>query len=196
MVIGQTHLENVFFLITPAEEMPWKELPPGKQGILGLPVAIALDALRWTRSGMCHTGSAAGTRSSEGGAPNLRYHRLQVITTVEMDGTALEFVLDTGNQAGTQLWERFGHDFPVLVKERGRKGTVRVTQIGGANDREVVVIPDLRLKVGGRETKLAVGHLFSKPVGDDRFHGLLGTDVLSQAAEVTIDFRSMTLTLR
>ncbi|MGH9162964.1 MAG: hypothetical protein ACRD2X_23625, partial [Vicinamibacteraceae bacterium] len=82
-----------------------------------------------------------------------------------------------------------------LVSERGRKGSARVTQIGGAADRNVVVIPGLQLKVGGKDTTLPEGKLFAKPVGDDRFHGLLGMDVLSQATEVTIDFRSMTLTL-
>jgi hypothetical protein len=112
------------------------------------------------------------------------------------DGKALEFVLDTGNQAGTQLWERFGRDFQRAVTEQGAKGTVRVTQIGGATDRDVVTIPDLRLIVGGKDLALTRGNVFSRPVGDDRFHGLLGMDVLSQATEVRIDFRSMTLTLQ
>ena len=108
-----------------------------------------------------------------------------------MDGKTLEFLLDTGNQAGTQLWERFGKDFESLVKERGQ-----VTQIGGATDRDIIVIPGMQLKVGGKDTTVPEGKLFSRPVGDDRFHGLLGMDLLSQATEVTIDFRSMTLTLR
>jgi hypothetical protein len=196
VVIGRTQFEDVTFLVMPAGQMPWKELPPGKQGILGLPLAIALDVLRWNRAGMCHTGSAGVSDTSVPSPPNLRFERLQVITNVELDGKPTEFVLDTGNQAGTQLWERFGKDFEPLVQERGRKGTVQVTQVGGATDRDVVVVPGLRLKVGGKVTNLAEGNLFSRPVGDERFHGLLGMDVLSQAAEVTIDFRSMTLTLR
>ena len=94
------------------------------------------------------------------------------------------------------MWERFGKDFEAVVKERGRPGSVRVTQFAGASERAVVIIPETQLKVGGKDTKLAEGRIFSRPVGDGRFHGLLGMDVLSQAAEVTIDFRSMTLTLR
>lgn len=196
VVIGRTQLQDVPFLVMPADQMPWKELAPGKQGILGLPLAIALDALRWTRAGMCYTGSATVNRSSISSPSNLRYDRLHVITKTEFDGETLEFLLDTGNQAGTQLWERFGKDFETLVKERGRKGSVRVTQIGGATDRDVILIPGIRLKVGGKDTKLGEGKLFSRPVGDDRLHGLLGMDILSQADDVTIDFRSMTLTLR
>jgi hypothetical protein len=195
VAIGRTQFEDVPFLVMPADQMPWKELPPGRQGILGLPLAIALDALRWTRAGVCDTGSIAVNASSPPTSPNLRYDRLHVVTKVDVDGKTLEFLLDTGNQAGTQLWERFGKDFELLVNERGRRASARVTQIGGAADREIVVIPGLQIKVGGKHTTLPEGKLFARPVGDDRFHGLLGMDVLSQATEVTINFRSMTLTL-
>jgi hypothetical protein len=133
---------------------------------------------------------------SEATPSNLRYDNLHVVTSVEAEGKTLEFLLDTGNQAGTQLWERFRKDFESLVNERGRPGAVRVTQFGGSTERAVVIIPETQLKVGGKDTKLAEGRIFSRPVGDDRFHGLLGMDVLSQAAEVTINFRSMTLPLR
>jgi hypothetical protein len=196
LVIGRTQLEDVPFLVMPADQMPWKALPPGKQGILGLPLAIALEAVRWTHTGACHTGSITVGASSLPASPNLRYDGLHVVTKVDVGGKTLEFLLDTGNQAGTQLWERFGRDFEPHVKERGRKGSVRVTQIGGATDRDIIVIPGMQLKVGGKDTTLPEGKLFTRPVGDDRFHGLLGMDVLSQATEVTIDFRSMTLTLR
>ena len=196
VVIGGTRFEHVPFLVTAADQMPWKELPAGKQGILGLPLAIALDALRWTRSGNCHTGAAARRNSPTAGLPNLHYDGLHVVSQVAVDGKRLEFLLDTGNQAGTQLWERFGKDFAAVVKEHGRKGSTRVTQIGGATDRDITLLPPMRLDVGGKETHLREGKLFSKPVGNERFHGLLGMDVLSQAAEVTIDFRSMRLTLQ
>jgi aspartyl protease len=193
VVIGPTRLEDVLFLVLPARQMPWKELAAGRQGILGLPVIVALDSLRWTRDGMCRTGLIRDP--SRPGRSNLRYDGLQVVANVAFGGRELEFVLDTGNQSGTQLWERFGRDFKPLVEERGRPGSARVTQIGGATDRAVTVIPDLRLDVGGRSAVLPHAQLFSRPVGDDRFHGLLGMDVLSQAMDVTIDFQSMKLTL-
>jgi hypothetical protein len=92
--------------------------------------------------------------------------------------------------------ERFARDFPQLLKERGSKGTVRITQIGGSNEREVTVVPEVRLRVGGFETLLRPANIFSKPVGNDSYHGNFGMDLLSQAAEVTIDFQSMSLALR
>jgi hypothetical protein len=195
VVIGQTKLSDVSLLVLPADQMPWKELAPGRQGILGLPVVIALDALRWTREGKCFTGSAARENTVASGPPNLRYDGLSVLTDVAFEGRQLDFILDTGNAAGTQFWERFGKDFAALVNERGSAGTVRVTQIGGANDRDTVVIPDVHLGVGGKDAVLAQANIFSKPVGDSRHYGLLGMDVLGQAHDVSIDFRSMTLRL-
>ncbi len=196
VVIGRTLLREVSLLVTPADQMPWKEVAPGRQGIIGLPLAIALDAVQWNRDGLCRTGSAVlDRRAAPDVSHRLRYDRLQVVTTVVFEGKPLEFVLDSGNQAGTQLWERFGRDFQQVVAEQGTKGTSTLTQIAGTTDRDVVTIPDLRLRVGGKDLALTRGNVFSKPVGDDRFHGLLGMDVLSQATEVRIDFRSMTLTL-
>jgi hypothetical protein len=194
--IGRTEIEDAMFLVTPADQMPWKEWAPTRQGIIGLPLALALDALRWTRSGACYAGSAAAGAASPAKATTLRYDRLHVIAPVAFAGKDLEFLLDTGNERGTQLWERFGKEFDTLAKERGRKGSMRVTQFGGSADHDIIVIPEMRLTVGGKETRLGEGRIFARPVGDDRYHGLLGMDLLSQASEVTIDFRQMALTLK
>jgi hypothetical protein len=58
------------------------------------------------------------------------------------------------------------------------------------------VIPEVRLRVGGFDSVLHPANMFSKPVGNDPQHGNLGLDVLSQAAEVTLDFEAMSLTVR
>jgi len=195
LAIGGTRLKNVLFLVLPADQMPWKEVPAGRQGIVGLPALIALDSLGWNRYGTCRTGVQAPNDPSKRDMPNLTYQQDKVITDAEFDGKTLKFVLDTGNQHGTQLWDHFGKDFAALVKARGRPGSTRVTQIGGANDFETTIIPDVHLLVGGKAATLSQVQLFSRPVGDDRFDGLLGMDVLSQATNVTIDFRSMRLVL-
>jgi hypothetical protein len=71
-----------------------------------------------------------------------------------------------------------------------------VNQIGGSSDREVIVLPEVRLRIGGLVTLLRPANVFSRPVGDDRLHGNLGMDLLGQAAEVTLDFQAMELMLR
>jgi hypothetical protein len=193
VVIGQTEVRNIPVLVLPESQPPWNELPPGKQGIIGLPVALALRSIRWTKDGTCETDPVARREAAD--RSNLAFDELNLLTRVESDGRPLDFILDTGNSRETQLWERFARDFPLLLKEHGTKGTRRITQIGGSNEREVTVVPEVRLRLGGVETVLRPANVFSKPVGNDSYHGNLGMDLLSQAAGVTIDFQSMSLAL-
>jgi hypothetical protein len=192
VAIGDAELRNVPVLVFPDSQPPWNEQPPGKRGTIGLPVAVALQAITWTKDGTCQMGSNPITATAD---VNLAFDGETPLTRVQFSGKPLELVLDTGNQGGTQLWERFARDFPDVVGE-GSKSTKRVHQIGGSVDRQIVVIPEIRLRVGGFNSVLRPANVFSKPIGNDSQHGNLGMDVLSQAAEVMIDFQAMSLTLR
>ena len=193
VVIGRTELRDVPMLVFPDSQPPSKDLPPGQSGIVGLPLALTLERIRWTSQGSCETGPVRAPTSSP--AVNLALNGLEPLVRVGFADRTLEFQLDTGNQVMSQLWERFARDFPTVLADRGAAGTVRVNQIGGSNEREVIVLPEIQLNVGGRATLLKPANVFSRPVGDERLHGNLGMDFLGQAAEVIIDFRSMTLTL-
>jgi hypothetical protein len=56
VTIGGTELRDVSMLAFPDDRPPWNELEPGHRGIVGLPLALALDNIRWTSSGTCETG--------------------------------------------------------------------------------------------------------------------------------------------
>ena len=195
LVIGGMEIRNVPMLVFPDSQPPWNSLPPGKRGAVGLPIAIALQTLRWTANGRCESSIPTKTKRNGSGEMNLCFDGLTPLTRVQFGDKLLDFILDTGNQAGTQLWARFAEDFAALVREGGSKGTKRITQIGGGNDREIVILPEVRFRVGGLETALRPANIFSKPVGNDLQHGNLGLDVLTQANEVSIDFRSMSIAL-
>ena len=88
-------------------------------------------------------------------------------------------------------------DFPAILDSSGvATGSQRIHQIGQTNERAAISIPELKFEVGGFSAVLKPARLFSKPVGNDFQHGLLGMDVLSQANEVVLDFRAMTVVLR
>jgi len=82
------------------------------------------------------------------------------------------------------------------VVRAGSRGTKQVHQIGGSTEQQIVSIPELRLRVGGWGGLLQPANVFSPPIGNDFQHGNLGLDVLSQAAEVMIDFQAMAVTVR
>lgn len=51
-----------------------------------------------------------GDRRANG---NLVFDGVTPLARVMLAGKTLEFVLDTGNQGGTQLWTRFAREFPT-----------------------------------------------------------------------------------
>lgn len=181
LAIGDVHLHDVAFLILPDDREPMTDWRPGERGIIGLLVLLALQPLSWKSDGTFEIRSAA--RGSKSGAPNLCFDGLGAVVRVAYGGEPLDFSMDTGDQAGTQLWHRFADDFPALLRERGTKNGQSVEQVGGANERETVSLPEIVLRVGGIDATLRPAQVYSMPVGDDFHHGLLGMDVYSQARE-------------
>jgi hypothetical protein len=86
----------------------------------------------------------------------------------------LRGILDSGESAGSQVWTRFAKDFPDLLKQRGKKGSMRVTEVGGSKERKTIALPEIQLEIGSLEAVLGPAQVLSKPVGDDFHHGLLG----------------------
>jgi hypothetical protein len=101
VAVGDAELRNVPVLVFPDSQPPWSDEAPGKRGTVALPVVLALEGIRWTRDGTCQTGpSVPRARSADA---NLAFDGASPLTRVQMSGHHLDFVLDTGNQSGTQL---------------------------------------------------------------------------------------------
>jgi hypothetical protein len=194
VVIGGTELRHVLMAVFSDAEPPWNEWEPGQRGLIGLPVALALQTIRWTSRGTCETGPRPGAvYDSEG---NMAFHGVTPQVQAIFDARSLTFDLDTGNQRQTQLWSRFAAEFAELVARDGTKSRVILNQVGGSREHEVTVLPEVRMRIGGFDALLRPANIFFPPVGNARSHGNLGMDLLSQASEVTIDFQSMVLSLR
>lgn len=193
ITIGGIELKYVPLLVVADTQPPMNVLPPGERGLLGLPVAYAFQTFRWSADGTFEIGSGFHPK----GTPvNLCFDELAAVLRMQFDGKPLDLIFDTGNGGGTQLWESFSREFPVLVKTQGIKETRRVTQLGGSGERDVVVLPGICLRIGGFGARLEPAHVFAHPVGNEFQHGLLGMDLLSQAREVSVDFRSMSVVLK
>jgi hypothetical protein len=193
LTIGNVKLHSVAFPILPDSQLPTDTLSPGDRGLVGLPVVLPLQAIGWKSDGTFEIGHSTGTSATT--AENLFFDGFSPVVRVDFEGHNLDFILDTGNQAGTEFWPRFAEDFAALIKQHGTRGKRTLTGIAGSNERETAELPEIRLRVGGLETSLRPARVFSKSEGNDFHHGLLGLDVLSQAREVQIDFRSMTAKL-
>ncbi|HEY3744182.1 MAG TPA: retropepsin-like aspartic protease [Bryobacteraceae bacterium] len=102
MVIGGIEFRNVPFLVFPDAQAPWNDWPVERRGIIGLPVAVAMQTLRWRGDGTCRGGFPVAA----GGQSNLAFDDFNLVIRAAVGGRALDLIFDTGNQAGTQVWER------------------------------------------------------------------------------------------
>jgi len=192
LTIGDVRLRNVAFLVLPDSQEPMSDLQPGERGLIGIPIVIALQSVGWKSDGSFEIRPESSSRKAH---KNLSFDGLSPVTRAQFESGELDCIVDSGDQSGSQFWARFARDFAALVKQHGTKSSQRVAMVGGSNVRETITLPEIQLRVGGLNTTLRPAQVFSKPVGDDFHHCLLGLDVLSQAREVRIDVRSMTLQL-
>jgi hypothetical protein len=192
LVIGDARLRSVAFLILPDSQRPMSDLPPGERGLIGIQVPIGLGSIAWSSDGTFQFDVTSPNSNSE---KNLSFDGLNPVLRGKFDGKEFDCVLDSGDAGSSQLWSRFSQDFAAVVREHGVKSQQRVIMVGGSELRETIMLPELAFTIGGFEARLRAAQVFAKPVGDDYHHCLLGLDVLSQAREVRIDFRSMSLQL-
>lgn len=190
LVIGGLHLRNVPFFVLQDTGEPFVEMEVGTRGLIGLPVLMAMEAVRWDAEGRFAMGSEA--RVKHPGAQNLLFHGTTPIVEVAVDGRDLIFSLDTG-AVDTDLNEGFARALPELVA-RGRKETRAIEGMGGRVSYDSVVLGPVAFTVGGYDVTLTAPHVFpSHSLGE--FDGNLGHDILDQAKSVTVDFKSMALVM-
>ena len=191
--IGYTQLANVAFLVYPDKQPPFDELPPGERGILGIPVLLALETIRWTSDATF----TAGWPTRAGGMEhaNLCFESALPVVQIGFRHSVLDFTLDTGAQ-NTDLYQAFANTFSDLVKS-GKKESHKLTGVGGSANVDSVILPSLTLRIGRHDVLLRPAHvLLQKSNGTSgMFEGNLGMDLLNQAHAITLNFQSMTLSL-
>ena len=192
--IGNTEFRNVSFLVVPDQLEVLQEIPTDERGWIGLPIALALQTIRWNRSHRLDTGFAPARASVR--TANLAFESLSPLIAVEVASRRLSFEFDTGGEA-TTLWPPFGEDFPELLQD-ARKTSQKISGATGGVNLDAAILPELQMRVAGFPVVIKdVSALRSPTVPASNFHhGLMGMDTLSKAAEVTLDFRAMRLDLR
>jgi hypothetical protein len=186
-------LANVAFLVYPDQQPPFDELPAGERGILGIPVILALEKIRWTSDATF----TAGWPTRAGGMEhaNLCFENAFPVVQISFRHSVLDFTVDTGAQ-NTDLYQAFASTFSDLVKS-GKRESHKLTGVGGSANVDSVILPLVTLRIGGHDVLLRPAHvLLQKSSGTSgMFEGNLGMDLLNQAHTITLNFQSMTLTL-
>jgi Aspartyl protease len=191
LVIGGVHLRSVGFAVFPDTGEPWVNLPPGRRGLIGLPVQIAVRRIRWSRDGTFAFGVAATkARSAE---PNIAMIDDHPAVRVAIGDRTVLFTLDSG-AVNTDLYEKFGKEFPQLMAA-GRQSSAEVRGIGGAESFSSTKLADVHIAIGDAKVTLRSPDVLGRQVGSPRFVGNLGFDLLKQTGAFLVDFEAMRLEL-
>ncbi|MBV8072746.1 MAG: aspartyl protease family protein [Acidobacteriaceae bacterium] len=195
LFLGNLHLKNVAFGVLPDTQPPFAGLPVGLRGLLGIPVLLAMQTLRWEPKGTFAFGFRPQPKRLS--RANLCFEQSFPVTQVVVQHTMLDFTLDTG-AVHTVLSLPFAQKFPDLLKASGQKESHLLTGVGGSSSYDSVLLPIVILQVGGQAVSLKPAHVLVKQSSDTSTWaaGNLGMDLLNQARMITIDFHAMTLSLQ
>lgn len=192
--VGNVRLTHVAFFVVGDDQQPFVDLPSGERGVLGLPVLLAFQTLRWTQKGTFEIGFASD--SSKTRKSNVCFEGAQPIIEAEFQHSKINMFLDTG-AIRTRALPLFAREFADFVNESGRKDTSRVTGVGGSVEVDAITLTELALRINGFNAVLRPAQVLLKETTSDSrwWHIWIGLDLLNQARVVTIDFKSMTLAL-
>ncbi len=189
--VGAFELRNVAFLVARDDQQPFVDLPPGSRAVLGIPVLLAFDALRWHAEGRfeVEVRTPPGARRDA----NLCFDGADLHAAALYRGTPVDMFVDIG-ATKSRLTATFARDFPEAVRN-AKISASTIRGVGGSATINVAVLENVTLRVGGRDLVLHSVETLQKNLEgrSDRFHVWAGFDLFSRTRAVTIDFRSMKL---
>lgn len=191
--IGAFELRNVTFLVASDEQLPFVDLPPGSRGVIGIPVLLALEAIRWHADGRFEVGDP-GPRGARREA-NLCFDGANPQVNAQYQGRPIRLFLDLGATT-TRLLPAFARDFPEAIRG-ARTGPSTIRGVGGSTKVDAAFLQNVTLHAGGRDLTLPSTEalLNDLPGHGGRSHVWAGLDLFTSARAVTVDFRSMRLTV-
>jgi len=198
LTIGSMSFRQVSFAVLPDVE-PWSSMPDGRGGIIGIPVLVAMECIRWLSTGSWELGCASDGAAARANMVFFENHLLaRQFVPGPVVTTPVFTTLDTGAET-TDLNSNFGLQFKQLIERAGKKGSTEVSGLGGTSVMESVTLPELAVDIGETRTTLRPAHVTmqkNSALGGRCCVGNLGLDLLRQTGDLTIDFRKMTLRLR
>ena len=195
VVIGSTTFHDVSFAILPDVE-PWRSMPPGRGGIIGIPILLHLGCIRWIKGGTWELGCDVPKRGSD--AANLVFYENHLLVASTFANRQVFMKFDTGAQT-TDLNANFAREFAKEIQHIGTKNTMPVSGVGGTAMIESITLPKLEFRIRGTPVTLRPAHVTMQnnpALGGHCCIGNMGRDLLLRTGRVTIDFTRMRLSLR
>ncbi len=188
--IGKTVFRNVSFGVLPDSQEPFSKLPPGRRGIIGIPLIVGMRTLRWIRNGNLEIGQQS--KPFHLADSNIWFDDDHLVVTSSFQAQKLLATLDTGAET-TDLLSGFARQFADFLAANGKKATREIRGIGGAENYEAVTVPEIALRIGNVETYLRPAQVITNEAGAKCCAGNFGMDLLKQGRAFQIDLGGMKL---
>jgi predicted aspartyl protease len=189
LTAGHFRLRNVPFCVLRGD--PSNAVSPdASPDLLGLPVLLAFETVRFKRGGSFEIGLPSARKNIA--QSNVCFEDGGLVVQVDLGSRHLAFNLDTGN-GQTFLYPDFAEDFAEVAKSAGAKQTYTVQGLGEAVDLDAVEVPRLQLGIAGVDAMLDQVPILMAPVPSRCLgcYGNAGRDLLNQARSLTLDFKAM-----
>lgn len=195
LTIGGFDLRHVVFLVVRNDAMPFVELPPDKQGILGIPVLVAFGTMRWNNDRVLRIGMDRDRGDTQ--HSNMCFPAVAPVVEGTFRAQRIIAWLDTGSSK-TYLTQRFARQFPDVIEAGGKEASVRLRGVGGSKEVRVITVPEFKFSVGGSDLVMRPAQVLPKDERVDRdwYDVWLGMDLLGQMREVSLDFKSLRFSLK
>lgn len=190
LIVGGVRLKNVSFAVFADDGEPWSLLPPGRRGLLGMPVILAFRTLRWAQDGTVRIGEKPAPFDAH--KANLMFDNDHLVISVGLEGRTAFGAVDTGAE-GTDLFRELAVQFPSSMKS-GKDGTTEIRGIGGAESYQSVTLPGITFEIGGsRATLRRADVLMNRSIRS--YIGNFGLDLFQQGRAFKLDFTAMRIEL-
>ena len=189
VVIGEMRFHDVSFAVLTGG--PLKDVDAG---IVGMPILLALGAVRWSKDGTVTVGTPGV--SSDHAVPNLVFDRNRLLVRAGTRGKTVLMTFDSGART-SDLNTNFSDAFPDVVAT-GRRGWREITGAGGTRTFDSIELPELAFTIGSSTVALRPARVTLQRlavIGGECCVGNAGHDLLTQTDGFTIDFGTMTLRL-
>jgi hypothetical protein len=193
MKVGRVIVRHAVFLVVPERMLYFPEVKKQQSGTLGFPILAAMKELNFDMTGCIRVPA----RPRLSGTPNFFLEGESPVLEAKYHGQELEFMLDTG--AGTtQLYPRFFRAFRDEVLALGIPAIEEVEGVGTTIKTPAYLMRGLKFRVAGRNVVFnGTIPVMPEPTGaaSSIFDGVFGLDILTHFRTMTINYKTMRISL-
>jgi hypothetical protein len=184
----------VVFLVYPAAQPPFNDLPGVEQGIIGLPVLLACGHIRWDAG---RFSIIADVEPTQHGKPNLVLDGADLIAEGTFQSQAISLFVDSGSE-WSLMYPRFTKRYSGYVRSHGTKTTKKLEGFGGMTEANAWRVRELPITIGsGTAILRQVDSLIDYTDQHSRdYDGCLGLDTMIGSHSVEIDFGDMHISIQ